>query len=79
MLVVQEILIERMKMGFPGGSVLKNLATKSGNVSSIPDLGRSHEPWSNEVHEPQQLSLCVLEPVLHNKRSLCSEKRMHHD
>ena len=78
MLVVQEILIERMKMGFPGGSVLKNLATNAGNVGSVPDLGRSHEPWSNEVHEPQ-LSLCVLEPVPHNKRSHCSEKPMHHN
>ena len=68
-----------MKIGFPGGSVLKNLATSAGNVGSIPDLGRPHELQSNEVHEPQLLSLCVLEPMLHSKRSHWNEKPMHHN
>ena len=34
--------------GFPGGSVLKNLPAKAGDTGPIPDLGRSHMPWSNK-------------------------------
>ena len=30
-------------MGFPGGSVVKKLCAKAGDVSSIPGLGRSPE------------------------------------
>ena len=30
-------------MGFPGGSVVKNLPTNAGDVGSIPGLGRSPE------------------------------------
>ena len=33
--------------GFPGGAVEQNLSADSGDTSSIPDLGRSHMPWSN--------------------------------
>ena len=40
MLVVQEILIERMKMGFSGGSNGKESASNAGEVGSIPGLGR---------------------------------------
>ena len=28
-------------MGFPGGSVIKNLPANAGDVGSIPELGRS--------------------------------------
>ena len=28
-------------MGFPGGSVVKNLPTNAGDIGSIPGLGRS--------------------------------------
>ena len=38
---------EELDMGFPGGSVVKNLATSAGDMGSIPDLGRSHMPQSN--------------------------------
>ena len=39
-------------------SVEKNPPASSGDMGSIPDLGRSQIPWSN-------LSLCtVIEPVL---------------
>ena len=31
----------RKSLGFPGGSVVKNLPAKAGDVSSIPGLGRS--------------------------------------
>ena len=44
-------------LGFPGSSVLKNPPAHAGDVSSIPDLGRSHMPWSNKVWQPQLLSL----------------------
>ena len=32
---------------FPGGSVVKNLPAKAGDMGSIPNLGSSHMPWSN--------------------------------
>ena len=44
--------------GFLGGSVVKNLPAGVGDVGSIPDLGRSPMPWSNQAHAPQLLSLC---------------------
>ena len=43
---------------FSGGSVVKNLLANAGDVSSIPDLGRSHMPQSNEALTSQRLSLC---------------------
>ena len=33
--------------GFPGGSVVKNLPVNAGDMSLIPDPGRSHMPHSN--------------------------------
>ena len=44
-------------VGFPGGSVVKNLPANAGDMGSIPDPGRFHMPWSNYVHGPQLLSL----------------------
>ena len=38
---------EELDMGFPGGSVVKNLATIAGDMGSVPDLGRSHLPWNS--------------------------------
>ena len=37
-------LIKSMQMGFPGGSVVKNLPASAGDMGSMPDLGRSHMP-----------------------------------
>jgi len=34
-------------VGFPGGSVVKNLPANAGDTSSTPGLGRSHMPWGN--------------------------------
>ena len=34
-------------VGVPGGLVVKNSPANTGNMSSIPGLGRSHMPWSN--------------------------------
>ena len=47
--------------GFPGGSVVKNLPAKAGGGGSIPDLGRSHRPWSNNCWT------CALEPGSRNR------------
>ena len=38
---VQEIL--GVELGFPGGSVVKNLLANAGDAGSIPGLGRSLE------------------------------------
>ena len=40
---------------FPGGAVVKNPLANAGDMGSIPGLGRSHMPWSNEVCAPQLL------------------------
>ena len=36
-------------MGFPGGSVVKNLPAKAGDVGLIPGLGRSPEKGNGNV------------------------------
>ena len=35
-----------------------------------------HKLWNNQAQEPQLWGLCTLDPVLHNKRSLCREARL---
>ena len=35
------INIQYINMGFPGGSVIKNLPANAGDMGSIPELGRS--------------------------------------
>ena len=42
---------------FTGGAVVKNLPANAGDTGSIPVLGRSHMPRSNQVRAPQLLSL----------------------
>ena len=44
--------------GFPGGSGVKKMPAKPGDTGLIPDLGRSHIPWSSYSHAAQLLSLC---------------------
>ena len=34
-------------LGFPGGTVVKNLPANAGDTGSSPGLGRSHMPRSN--------------------------------
>ena len=41
--------------GLPGGPVVKNLPANAGDTGSVPRLGRSHMPRSNETQEPQLL------------------------
>jgi len=43
----ENILIKDIVRGFPDGSVVKNPSANAGDMSSIPDLGRSHMPWDN--------------------------------
>ena len=38
---------EIAEVGFPGGTVVKNLPCNEGDNSLIPGLGRSHMPQSN--------------------------------
>ena len=46
--------------------MVKNPPANAGDTSSIPDLGRSHIPWSKWAFLPQLLGLCSrpLEPQL---------------
>ena len=37
----QKAAVKIGKMGFPGGSVVKNLPTKAGDMGSVPGLERS--------------------------------------
>ena len=60
-------------LGFPVGSVVKNLPANAEDRGSILDLGRSHRPWSNKAHAPQLLHTCsraqeatTTEPTCHN-------------
>ena len=47
--------------------MVKNPSANAGDPGSIPGLGRSHMPGSNEAHEPQLLKPARLEPMLCNK------------
>ena len=47
---------ERWLWDFPGGTVDKKLPVNAGDMGSIPGLGRSHMPQSNEARVPQLLS-----------------------
>ena len=40
-------LILKMRQHFPGGSVVKNLPTNTGDKGSTPDPGRSLMPQGN--------------------------------
>ena len=52
------------KLGYPGGSVVKNLPASAGDMGLILDAGRSRMPWSNEARVWQLLSLCSRDPAL---------------
>ena len=38
---------------FPGSPVVKTLPANAEDTGSIPGVGRSHVPWSNEARVPQ--------------------------
>ena len=52
------MLSKKGKMGFPGGSVVKNPPANAGDTGSIPDPGRSHVLWGNQAGMQQPLSWC---------------------
>ena len=60
---------------FPAGAVVENPPANAGDTGSIPGLGRSHMPWSNEARAPQLLSLCsrAREPQLLSLRATTTE------
>ena len=64
--------------GSSGGSVAKNLSANAGNMGSVPGLGRSHMPQSNQAWEPQLGKPEYLESVLWNEklpqREACSQQ-----
>ena len=64
-------------MGFPGDSVVGNLTANAGDMGSSPGQGGSHLPRSNEVREPQLLSLCsgTREPQLLSPHAATAEAR----
>ena len=45
-------------------------------VESLVGEIRSHMLWGDEVCAPQLLSLCTLEPMFQNKRSLCASTKI---
>ena len=59
--------------GLPWWSNGWESAANAGDAGSVPSLGRSHRPQSNQAHAHDRWSLC-LEPVLCNGRSLSEEK-----
>ena len=59
----------RNGLGFPGGSVVKNLPANAGDMGLSPGLGRFHMLWSNKA--------LALEAMPSNKRSHHYEKLAH--
>ena len=60
LLFIYDVQLAEKKNLFKGlsdGSVVKNPPTKAGDMGSIPDLGRSHIPQSNQTCVPQLLTL----------------------
>ena len=62
-------------MGFPDGTVYKNLSAKAGDMGSIPGPGRFHMPWVNWACVPQLLGLCAATAEAHVPRTPCSTAR----
>ena len=46
MTILNVLKKKKNMVGFPGGSVIKNLPDNAGRTGSIPDPGRSHMPWT---------------------------------
>ena len=73
-------------LGFPGGSVVKNLPANAGDMGSSPGLGRAHMPQSNKACAPQLLSPGATTTEAHVPRGCvpqqenhCNEKPTHHN
>ena len=57
-----------------GGTVGRNLPTNAGVVGSIPGLGKSHMPWSNQAGKPQLLSLFATTTEAHVPRAFAWQR-----
>ena len=71
-----------LSFGFPGASVVKDQSANVEDMDSIPGLGISHMPWSNEARVHNYWA-CTLEPRScnywahsHNYWSLCALEPM---
>lgn len=71
---------ERMPLGLPSGSVVKNPPANAQDTDVIPDPGGSHLPRSNQARVPQPLSLSpeprLLRPVCSRARALQQGKAL---
>ena len=86
---LQSDCLLKVVLGFPGSSVVKNLPADAGDMGSIANPGGSqscgaikpmhHNYWTCTLQPRSRncRSPRALEPVLHNKRSPCSEKPVH--
>ena len=52
-----QLTIKTPILGFPGGSVVKNLPANIGDMGWISDPERFHMPWGNQAQVSQLLSL----------------------
>ena len=59
-------LVRRTERGLPWWLSGTESAANTGDSVSIPDLGRSHMPWSNQAHAAQNYLPCALEPGSYN-------------
>ena len=55
--------------GFSGGSVVKTLPPNAEDRGSIPDMGRSHMPWSKQLSP----SISTTESVLQSPGATATE------
>ena len=58
-MLLKQVSLDRQILDFPGGSVVKNPPINSGDVGSVPGLGRSHGERSGD---PLQQS-CLRNPM----------------
>ena len=72
-------IIEITHKGPPWCPLVKNSPADARDTDSIPGQGEFHMSQSNWVLMPQLPSPHILESVLFNKRSYCSEKPVHHN
>ena len=65
-------MLKNQGRGFPGVSVVRNLPVNTGDMGSIPDLGRPHKPRSNRAHchndwaRAPEPANCTAGPTCHN-------------
>ena len=78
---VEQFLYARtiLSLGFPGGSVVKNLLASAGDMSLIPGLGRSPGEGSGSPFQHSCLEISWTEEAGRVPDSPCGCKRIRHD